>query len=103
MMKEQSVMGAHTEGISLRKEKGTLIRRSNPDRSQRIRYVVQWLFLALNDWLGVQFYLWVRYFERSGASLYVPRPAGVEGWLPIAGLMSSKYLLLAEHVPPSNA
>ncbi len=92
-------MGAHTEEIPLHKEKGTLIRRSNPDRSQGIRHIVQWLFVVLNGWLGVQFYLWVRYFESGGLSLYLPRPPGIEGWLPIAGLMNSKYLLLTGHVP----
>jgi hypothetical protein len=92
-------MGTQTEEISLHKEKKILIRRSNPDRSQRIRQVVQGLFVALNGWLGVQFYLWVRYFEHGGASFYVPRPAGVEGWLPIAGLMNSKYFLLTGRVP----
>jgi polyferredoxin len=86
-------------GISLHGEKKTLIRRSKPDRSQRVRHVVQWLFVALNGWLGVQFLLWVRYFERGGKGLYVPRPAGVEGWLPIAGLMNSKYFLLTGRVP----
>ncbi len=79
--------------------KKTLIRRSSPDRSQRIRQAVQWLFVALNAWLGLQFYLWVRYFEHGGNALYVSRPAGVEGWLPIAGLMNSKYFLLTGHVP----
>jgi polyferredoxin len=59
---------------------------------------VQWSFVALNGWLGMQFFLWVRYFERGGVGLYVPRPAGVEGWLPIAGLMNSKYFLLTGHV-----
>jgi len=29
----------------------------------------------------------------------VPRPAGAEGWLPIAGLMNTKYFLLTGHVP----
>ena len=80
--------------------KPPLVRRSSPDRSQRIRRTVQMLFVALNAWLGLQFYLWVRYFEHNGQSLYVPRPAGVEGWLPIAGLMNSKYLFLTGHVPP---
>ena len=47
----------------------------------------------------MQFYLWVRYFERGGEGIYPPRPAGVEGWLPIAGLMNSKYLLQTGHVP----
>jgi polyferredoxin len=60
---------------------------------------VQWLFVILNGWLGVQFFLWARYFERGGVGLYAPRPAGVEGWLPIAGLMNFKFLLLTGRVP----
>jgi polyferredoxin len=53
----------------------------------------------LNGWIGLQFFVWVRYFERGGEGLYVPRPAGVEGWLPIAGLMNAKYLLLTGRAP----
>src|ERR1035437_9989903 len=87
------------DGNSLRGRSKNLNRRFTPDRSQRIRRVVQWLFVALNGWLGVQFFLWVRYFERGGEGLYVPRPAGAEGWLPIAGLMNFKYFLLTGHVP----
>ena len=34
---------------------------------------------------------------RAGSS--VARPAGVEGWLPIAGLMNLKYWLLTGHIP----
>ena len=99
MQKEEEGMGTQTaEEVSLHGEKNTLIRRSKPDRSQRIRHSVQWMFVALNSWLGVQFFLWVRYFERGGRGLYVARPAGVEGWLPIAGLMNSKYFLLTGHV-----
>lgn len=79
--------------------KKPLIRRVSPDRSQRARHVVQGLFLLLNGWLGLQFYLWARYFERGGSGLFVSRPAGVEGWLPIAGLMNTKYLLVTGHVP----
>jgi polyferredoxin len=80
-------------------KKKILIRRLTPDRSQRIRGIVQWLFVALNGWLGVQFFLWVLYFERGEKGIYVSRPAGVEGWLPIAGLMNSRYFLLTGHVP----
>jgi polyferredoxin len=79
--------------------KKPLIRRIAPDRSQRTRHIVQGLFLILNAWLGFQFYLWTRYFERGGTGLGVPRPAGVEGWLPIAGLMNTKYFLLTGRVP----
>jgi polyferredoxin len=74
-------------------------RRADPDRSQRLRLAIQTAFAALNLWLGAQFYLWVRFYERGGAGLYVPRPAGAEGWLPIAGLMNLKILLFTGHVP----
>ncbi len=80
-------------------EKKKLIRRTMKDRSQQIRHVVQWLFIALNGWLAIQFYFWVRYFERGGSGFYVSRPGGVDGWLPIAGLMNFKYLLTSGHVP----
>ena len=79
--------------------KKKLVRRVLQDRSQRIRQLVQLAFVVLNAWLGVQFYLWVRYFERGGKGLYVPRPAGVEGWLPIAGLMNLKYFVATGDVP----
>ena len=82
-----------------RTEKKKLVRRSAPDRSQRIRHLVQGLFVALNAWIGVQFYFWVRYFEHGGHAIYVSRPAGVEGWLPIAGLMNSKLFLTTGHIP----
>jgi polyferredoxin len=61
--------------------------------------VVQVLFIALNVLVGGQFYLWVRSLEAGGSSLQVSRPAGVEGWLPIAGLMNAKYFVLTGRVP----
>jgi polyferredoxin len=76
-----------------------LIRRIAPDRFQRTRHAVQYLFAALNLWLGLQFYLWVRFYERGGQGLAVPRPAGAEGWLPIAGLMNFKLFLSTGVVP----
>ena len=79
--------------------KKALVRRFRPDHSQRIRHIVQGLFLLLNGWLGIQFYLWARFFERGGTGLSVTRPSGVEGWLPIAGLMNTKYFFMTGHVP----
>jgi len=35
-----------------------------------IRRSVQVAFLVLNVWIGVLFYLWVRYFETGGTSVY---------------------------------
>jgi polyferredoxin len=79
--------------------KKKLIRRAAPDHSQRLRHVVELFFVLLNVWLGIQFYLWVRFFERGGIGLHVPRPAGAEGWLPIAGLMNFKAFLTTGHIP----
>ena len=87
------------DGNSLDGRGKKLKRRFVADRSQRIRHCMQGLFVGLNGWIGIEFFLWVRYFERGGSTLYVPRPAGVEGWLPIAGLMNSKYFLLTGRVP----
>ena len=84
---------------SLQPAKKKLMRRSAPDRSERIRQLVQGLFVALNLWLGLQFFLWVRFFEQPGAGLQVARPNGVEGWLPIAGLMNFKYFLSTGRIP----
>ncbi|MEY4635489.1 MAG: hypothetical protein RJA55_1287 [Acidobacteriota bacterium] len=64
-----------------------------------VRHSVQVAFLLLNLWIGVRFYLWVRFYETAGATVYVPRPPGVEGWLPVASLMNLKYLLLTASVP----
>jgi polyferredoxin len=76
-----------------------LIRRSLQDRSQWFRHAVQTAFVMLNMGLGVQFWLWTRYYETAGKTPYVNRPAGVEGWLPIAGMMNTKYLVETHSIP----
>jgi polyferredoxin len=79
--------------------KKKLLRRFAPDNSQRVRHTVQIVFVLLNAWLGIQFYLWARYFERGGVGLRIPRPAGAEGWLPIAGLMNFKVFVTTGRIP----
>ncbi|MCC7175063.1 MAG: 4Fe-4S binding protein [Bryobacterales bacterium] len=73
--------------------------RAGLDRSQRIRWAFQAAFLLLNIWIGVEFYLFVRHFETAGATVYVDRPPGVEGWLPIAALMNLKVWLATGELP----
>ena len=73
-------------------------RRASPDGSQTIRRSAQVIFLVLNAWIGVQFYLFVHQFE-SGAASPIDRPPGVEGWLPIAGLLNLKAYLATGEVP----
>jgi polyferredoxin len=73
--------------------------RRRRDRSQTLRSAFQAAFLLLNVWIGARFYLFVRYWETGGVGPRVSRPPGVEGWLPIAGLMNLKYLLVTKTVP----
>jgi len=77
--------------------------RRRGDRSQQLRWTVQAGFTAVAVWVGLQFYMWVRYFETSGASARVSRPPGVEAWLPIAAMMNTKTLLLTGEVPELHA
>jgi len=79
-----------------------LVRRALPDRSQRVRRSFQVAFLLLNVWLGAAFYFWVRHLEVGTNTREMVRPAGVEGWLPIAGLMNLKYWLVTGHVPGTH-
>src|SRR5688500_327885 len=74
-----------------------LIRRTVVDRSQRVRHIIQASFFLLNCWIGVQFYYFVRYFEQGG--IKVARPPGVEGWLPIAGMMNTSYFFQTGRIP----
>ncbi len=74
-------------------------RRAGRDRSQQWRHALQLAFLLLNVWLGGDFYLWVRQFEDGASKLSITRPAGIEGWLPIAGLMNLKYWVSTGQIP----
>ena len=76
-----------------------LVRRLSRDRSQPLRRAFQIAFLLLNIWIGVQFFIFVRYYESGGTTLATARPAGVEGWLPIASLMNFKVLVLTGAFP----
>jgi polyferredoxin len=79
-----------------------LVRRELPERSQQLRRTFQLAFLGLNLWLGAAFYFWVRHMETGTHTHSMARPAGVEGWLPIAGLMNLKYWLATGHVPATH-
>jgi len=79
-----------------------LIRRTEPDRSQLLRRGFQFAFLLLNVWIGAAFYFWVRGFETGSHLRTATRPAGVEGWLPIAGMMNTKYWLATGRLPATH-
>ncbi len=73
--------------------------RRGPDRTRMVRRTIQVAFILLNLWIGARFYFFVRYYETGGQTAFVGRPPGVEGWLPIAGLMNLKYALLTGSIP----
>lgn len=60
---------------------------------QKIRFFIQLLFALLCIWIGIEFYFFVRYLEKGGASANFHRPPGVDGFLPISSFMSF-YLFL---------
>jgi hypothetical protein len=73
--------------------------RRRGDRSQQVRLAVQVAFGAIALLVGLQFVLWVRYYESGGTAMKVARPDGVEAWLPIAALMNLKTFVLTGRIP----
>lgn len=94
-----STFTAATTEVTPARQKKVLVRRAQADRSQRVRRTVQIAFLLLNVFIGIQFILWVRFFESQGTTRYFERPSGVDGWLPIEGLMNLRYFLATRQIP----
>ncbi len=69
--------------------------RSQVERQgvQKLRFYAQLVSAAISVWIGIQFYLWVRHIQTGGEGWNIPRPPGVEGWLPIGSLVSLRYFL----------
>ncbi len=66
----------------------------NPEKSiQKIRFAVQIFSVLLSIWIGIEFIFFVEFLESGGKTIYVERPPGVEGYLPISSMMSLRYLL----------
>jgi len=57
----------------------------------KLRKLIQYGFFITVIWIGIEFYLWYRYFITGGASMEVSRPPGVEGFLPLSALINIKY------------
>ena len=67
---------------------------------QPLRITVAWGFLLFQLYLGVQFYRFVHHFRSGGSAPFVPRPDGIEGFLPISALVSLKDWLLTGAINP---
>ena len=75
------------------------------DDSQFLRSAVQIAILLLCLWIGIEFYLFVRWGISGGSAPVVSRPPGVEGFLPISALISLKYWLqsgIVNNIHPSG-
>ncbi len=69
-------------------------------RTLSLRLFIQWAFLAWCVFLGVQFALFVGYYQAGGQGTYYPRPPGVEAFLPIGALVSIKAWLTSGYFDP---
>jgi len=67
---------------------------------QPLRIAVAWGFLFFQLYLGVEFYRFVLYLRSGGANSLVSRPAGIEGFLPISGLLGIRGWLLDGSINP---
>jgi polyferredoxin len=59
--------------------------------SQFFRSIIQFSFVLLCVWLGLEFYLFMRWGQSAGVEPFHQRPPGAEGFLPISALISLKY------------
>lgn len=61
---------------------------------QPLRIVIQWSFLLFSLYIGIRFFQFVEYFRVGGGREMIGRPAGVEAFLPISGLLGVKGWVL---------
>lgn len=69
---------------------------------QKYRFAIQSLFALICVWIGIEFYLFVKYLETNGVAGSIYRPPGVEGFLPISALMSVYNFFLTGEIHPAH-
>ncbi|MBS4024811.1 MAG: 4Fe-4S binding protein [Clostridia bacterium] len=67
-----------------------------------LRHTIQIAFGFILLYLGWQLYKFTEYFLSHGTTQFVPRPPGVEGFLPISALMSLKLWLTTGIIDPHH-
>ena len=92
---EDSIQKSDASKVSKKKRKS-----SSWMTSLRFRWISQISFFILTIYVGWMFYLFVRYCETGGATVFVTRPPGVEAFLPIGAFMGLKYFLGTGNVDP---
>ena len=73
--------------------------------SQFLRSTIQFSFILLCVWIGLEFSLFMKWGQSAGAESFHQRPPGAEGFLPISALMSMKYWIqtgIVNEIHPSG-
>ncbi len=76
--------------------------RNHEKPIQKYRFIIQSAFATLCVWIGVEFYLFIKYLESGGVTSFYNRPPGVEGFLPISSMMSLYYFFISGEVHPAH-
>lgn len=79
--------------MNIKSQEKKKIIRNGEKPIQKYRFAVQSIFALLCIWIGVEFYLFLRYLETDGAAAFFTRPPGVDGFLPISSFMSFYYFI----------
>lgn len=61
--------------------------------SQKYRGLIQLFWFIITIVIGIQFYFFIQYFLNGQTGIFLPRPPGVEGFLPISSLISLRHLI----------
>ncbi len=103
-VKHQQSMPASAQGLYLERKRQDTRKAGKYKRnffnSQRLRWSVQIAFFIVVLVIGWQFYTFVKYCEAGGKGFYLPRPPGVESFLPISALMGTKYFFGTGKINP---
>jgi polyferredoxin len=69
---------------------------------QTLRFFVQVLFTLLCIWIGIEFFFFVQYLETNCTSVFISRPPGVDGFLPISSFMSFYLFIVTGEIHPAH-
>lgn len=86
------------DGMTTGNKVNKKIIRNKEKGIQKIRFIVQSLFVLLCIWIGVEFYQFIQYLESNGTAAFSSRPPGVDGFLPISSFMSLYLFLMTGQI-----
>ncbi|MBD3219114.1 MAG: 4Fe-4S binding protein [candidate division Zixibacteria bacterium] len=88
----KSVNMAETRAAAKKRQPLKYKRKPTPRfDSQKYRGLIQLFWFGVTVWIGLQFYFFVYYYLAGEKGIYLPRPPGVEGFLPISSLISLRH------------